>query len=417
VQKALLAVESGYISAENAAMFYGAGLEALEEALIASEKYSENLAGAALAVRDGMLSAAQAADIFGVSAEDLGDAIASARLDETIENITGRMDGLINSYDKAYNAAYSSIGRQIGLFNDMSTAVSEYAEKNAEALDPAKMIAALESQALYIEQHREMLAQAFDLGLDETIIAQLSNGSVESAATLAAIVNAGEEKIGELNAAFAKVEDGRDLFASTVAEMQTNFSDEMDALVSTLEEALGDMDLYAESKNNAVSTIQGYIDGVESMLPAVRNKMSELFDAINIAAPSSELLIGIPGFAGGTDNAPNMFVAGERGPELIVGAGGSTVYTADETSRILANPRGIDTDGAGVTGSADARAGYSSGGEKRITLDITGHGEIEITGGADAETVWEFVAPKLKDEFINILRDDVFEEGDLSYGF
>jgi len=45
--------------------------------------------------------------------------------------------------------------------------------------------------------------------------------------------------------------------------------------------------------------------------------------------------VGVPGFAAGTFNAPDMFIADEEGPELIVGAGGSTVFTADDTRDIF----------------------------------------------------------------------------------
>jgi hypothetical protein len=38
--------------------------------------------------------------------------------------------------------------------------------------------------------------------------------------------------------------------------------------------------------------------------------------------------------ARGSKNAPDVFIAGEAGPELIVGRGGSKVYPADETRRI-----------------------------------------------------------------------------------
>ena len=149
--------------------------------------------------------------------------------------------------------------------------------------------------------------------------------------------------------------------------------------------------------------------------------------------------ISIPGFAKGTTSAPDMFIAGEDGPELIVGAGGSTVYTADETSQILASarmpngydeamnlindlpmPKYRDIDTSGMPGmkqfDAEAPTAQSGMGDKRIVLDITGKGEIELSG-VDEETVWDCVSPKLKDAFLGILRTEIYEEGDLSYAY
>ena len=44
----------------------------------------------------------------------------------------------------------------------------------------------------------------------------------------------------------------------------------------------------------------------------------------------------IPEFAKGTLNTPDTFIAGEEGPELITNAPGRRVYTAAQTSSILA---------------------------------------------------------------------------------
>jgi hypothetical protein len=55
--------------------------------------------------------------------------------------------------------------------------------------------------------------------------------------------------------------------------------------------------------------------------------------------------------------------------------------------------------------------------EKRIVLDITGSGEIRVDRGADSETVWGIVAPRLKHAFMDIVRQEMFEEGDLSYDY
>lgn len=43
----------------------------------------------------------------------------------------------------------------------------------------------------------------------------------------------------------------------------------------------------------------------------------------------------IPMFAKGTKNTPNTFIAGEKGPELITNAPGRTVFTADQTKKIM----------------------------------------------------------------------------------
>lgn len=82
--------------------------------------------------------------------------------------------------------------------------------------------------------------------------------------------------------------------------------------------------------NAVISIINGAISGINS---------------INITIPDWVPLLGgknfgvnipqIPMLAKGSQNAPDTFIAGEQGPELITGAAGSKVFTAGQTSGIF----------------------------------------------------------------------------------
>ena len=63
-------------------------------------------------------------------------------------------------------------------------------------------------------------------------------------------------------------------------------------------------------------------------------------------------------------------------------------------------------------------AGTDAGsfGAASIALDINGSGAITVTG-INEDAVWDIVSPKLKAAFMGILREEIFEEGDNSYGF
>ena len=53
--------------------------------------------------------------------------------------------------------------------------------------------------------------------------------------------------------------------------------------------------------------------------------------------------------AKGTKHSADIFIAGEEGPELIVNAGGSQVFTADETRQILNGNSETDSSGSSLT--------------------------------------------------------------------
>lgn len=87
----------------------------------------------------------------------------------------------------------------------------------------------------------------------------------------------------------------------------------------------------------ALSVVRGPINGIIGLV----NSAIRGINTLKVTIPDWVPIVGgqtwglsiptIPMLARGSKNAPDAFIAGERGPELIVGAGGSKVYPADET--------------------------------------------------------------------------------------
>ena len=125
------------------------------------------------------------------------------------------------------------------------------------------------------------------------------------------------------------------------------------------------------------------------------------------------------GYATGTLSAePGVALVGEEGPELVMFRGGETVYTADETERI-------------IKGSSD-RPLYVSPGEsgapqndnqpgavpcRKIELEINGKGKIEMKSGTDKNEVVKIMQENLKPELYEIVSEEFFEEGDYAYEY
>lgn len=96
------------------------------------------------------------------------------------------------------------------------------------------------------------------------------------------------------------------------------------------------------------AAFQGTLDLVKGPLNGIIGLVNNAIGALNglsVTIPSWVPLVGgqtwglslptIPMLARGSANAPDMFIAGENGPELIVGRGGSRVYPADQTRNKL----------------------------------------------------------------------------------
>ena len=242
------------------------------------EQYSD-LAAAISSARDA--ASAAAPELFGL-AETIDSTASSVSLATSahseyshavrdgISEITERMTQLRESYEESYDAAYKSISSQIGLFEEMGSTTTQ-------SIDD--MISALESQVAYMDTYADNIKKAMEMGVDEGIVQQLSDGSKESAAYLQEIVNSGQDKIDELNDAFADVQEGKEDFSDAVAEMQTDFSLTLEQMSEDYAELVGDLDQFDEAMRAGENTILGLLEGLDSKQDAVRRKFVEVAKA------------------------------------------------------------------------------------------------------------------------------------------
>jgi hypothetical protein len=100
---------------------------------------------------------------------------------------------------------------------------------------------------------------------------------------------------------------------------------------------------FAEDKVNSFIKGINAVVGIVNNLPGVSIKTIELLE--------------IPRLAKGSEYTPDTFIAGERGAELIAGAGGRKVFTAAETGKIFENLNRVNGAGAVPAPTLNARNG------------------------------------------------------------
>lgn len=361
------------------------------------------------------------------------------------------IDELCAAYDEAYESARSSIDGQIGLFDTMATETE---------LSVGDMQAALDSQLEYLNTYSENLRKAAEYGLDEGLIASLSDGSEESAGYLNAIIE-NIEKLGDgtteaqefvdgFNAKFQEVEGAKDEFATTVATMETDFDEKMGEIEGRLDEAIDNMNMDAEAAKAAQATMDAYTQAIRdgtanavSAADAASNAVSAALGSnysggtvttvtghangttyaedVFLAGEEGPELVARPAaaYANGTTDSTDYFIAGEQGPELIVGEQGSTVFPTSETDRLL-NAL-AERQPMMVVAPQESGGGREAAAEqvKRIFLEIAGSGAIEVggSGGMDEEAVLEFLMKHLKPVLMSIVQGEITEEGDGTYDF
>ena len=116
----------------------------------------------------------------------------------------------------------------------------------------------------------------------------------------------------------------------------------MNDMQTTAEKAIAALDLSEDAKKSAAATIQAYVGEINKQISNAN--FINATSAVQAAVKSSLTPKGIFAYsqmpdietnARGTKHSADVFLAGEEGPELIINAEGSQVFTAAETQRIL----------------------------------------------------------------------------------
>ena len=256
------------------------------------------------------------------------------------------LDNLTAAYDKAYESARTSIEGQIGLFDTMKT---------SSELSISDMEKAMQSQTDYLNLYSENLKKAAEYGLDDGLIKSLSDGSEESAGYINAIIQ-NIEKLGgstegmpaaaskfvtEFNSKFEETEKAKDTFADNVAKMETDFDEKMGEIETRMSKTVQNMEMTDEARKAAQDTIKAYCDAIRSMTGEAGSAAEAVANAaashLKTAPTTTPTATTVTGHANGTLSAQeDVYIAGEEGPELIIGARGSEVFPTQETERILA---------------------------------------------------------------------------------
>lgn len=194
----------------------------------------------------------------------------TAEMEGRVNSLVTQITELQAAYDEAYLAAYESISEQLGLFTELD---------GTAKTSIGNLIETLDGQIDYMNTYAENIKKAMELGVDEGLVQKLSDGSEESAQILAAIVEGGEEDIALLNEKLAQVEEGKEDFSETVAEMETEFNEKMGELVADLDAAIAEMDVADDAYIIGTDNIQGLIDGAASKKSALVSTYTDMANA------------------------------------------------------------------------------------------------------------------------------------------
>lgn len=268
--------------------------EAIAEGTAVAEEYRVPVdeARAAMELYEQEASAA-AAETEKLAQEQAEAAEAAQRAQEAQNEITASLEDLAQAYRDAYDAAYSSIDGQIGLFDEFAYQL----EEDVITMDEA--MASWQEQINNLAAYTENLEKAAKYGIDDGLLLSLSDGSAESAAIIAAWVaelegmgaaldtdlpEDAQTFVDEFNAAFEGTEQAKSAFAETVAAMETDLNN----AVVAMEQAANDCDFsgFSDALNTAFANVGVDFESIGSgaavgLATGINNNAGQVTDAAN----------------------------------------------------------------------------------------------------------------------------------------
>lgn len=303
--------------------------KAIEEDKRAIEEAEAVIEEAEAAIEEMTASEREAAEAAALIEEQ------TAAVSETIGGVLGRVTELTEVYNEAYQAAFESISGQYSLWSE----AAEVVEKSAADINNA-----MQSQVTYWQDYNANLQLLSERSGEieglSNVIASFADGSEDSVNAIAGMATASDEDLRAMVENWQTLQAEQEEAAGSIADLKTNFTEEMDNLAQELAADIEALDLGPEAAIAGKSTVQGFIDGAKGMSFQVQSAYAGIAAAaqaaLNSASSAGNKSKGKgKGYATGTVSAePGFAEVGENGPEIMFMHGGEKILTAAETARV-----------------------------------------------------------------------------------
>lgn len=327
----------------------------------------------------------------------------TAELNDRIGETTAKMQELAEAYTLAYDAAYSSVSGQYSLWEEAADVVATSADSINSAID---------SQITYWQNYNSNLQSLTERSKDieglSDMIASFADGSTDSVNAIAGMAGATDEELAAMVTDWQSLQAEQDNVAASIAELNTNFTAEMDALQQQLASDIEEMNLSEEAAASGRSTIQGFINGATNMLPQVQAAYARIAQAamnaidstLDIHSPSKEMEYRAEMTWAGYINQTKAME-----PELMDAMSEAAGAGADATSVQLMTfaPQLIAALGARQYQAAEAVSSYHAA---PVSVQVS----FQISGDATPEVVEAL--DLYGNEFAERVRDIVAETND-----
>ena len=187
---------------------------------------------------------------------------------ENIENIKKQLNGLKEGTEE-WKQKHSGLEKELEKYNEqLITTDSIY--KN------------LQNQADFLGDYLTNLKKARELGVDANLLAEISDGSVESAQYLDALVNGQTgTTIEDINKKYREITEAKAKLAEELANQQLSVDQTYQTLAEKAKEAVDALDQAIPASEKTGSTMQAIADAIGEHIPDVAAQVDAMLAELN----------------------------------------------------------------------------------------------------------------------------------------
>jgi len=280
--------------ARSAGEAYQAQADALEEAKLALAEYRATIDEMPGSVEQ----AASASEQFWIDNADNIKLVVNAA-DEALKALEDYAKGVHDAARQAVDSVahslnrvdYQAYGKQIEKISELTQKQAEYKlgsdewkklqaeidNANESLVNTNNIYKNLETQAQFLGDYLDNIRKAREMGVDSNLLAELSDGSVESAEYLDALVNDKTGKsVEEINAKYQEIQEKKAALSTELANQQLTVDQTYQSLAAKAKEAVAALDLQGEAAANSGATVSGIAQGISDHVSEVSGAVDSI---------------------------------------------------------------------------------------------------------------------------------------------
>ena len=152
---------------------------------------------------------------------------------------------------------------------------------NTEKISSQGIAKNIQEQAQYMDNYLKFLNEARSRGISNDVLAELSDGSVESYDYLEALAGASDDEVKKINEGYQSVIDKKKELTDELTKQQLTVDKTYQSLADKAKEAVAELDLQEEAKTNSGKTIQGVAEGIGEHVSDVKEQVDAIIAELN----------------------------------------------------------------------------------------------------------------------------------------